>query len=492
MNAQGNVGGDGRRRLVRWSWQKSEKALVDTIALTPSTGMVIDPYLDAPPTPGSEFDSESESESFLSGIFQAGPLAVGGLIANGLNVVATVAVARLLTTNQYGGVAQLLGFYFVLSMPGSALLVSVVRRITAMTTYGHGAEAREWTTRLYRRAVVGVAIWSILSIAVEGPISHALRLPDDGGVACTMIAAGFWLLLSLDRAILQSHRRYASLGLSLIIEIGVRTVLVLIFAELGWGIWGYAAGLLVGEVLATAQARGAGGRAWGYVTQAALPSDRASLSRTLSTDLTAALLGFAFLGVLQNADIILVGRLHHSHAGSYAAISVASKALVFGAILLGSYILPEASIRWHQGGHALRQLGVTLVFFLVPTAALLLVALAVPKQFLSLFFGARLAGGAPAFATLVGAMACLGASVVLTNYLLGAARRWIVAFLGLGMVCLLVLIHAAHGGIMGTARAELAVQGGMAFIVVIAFLIVHLRAHQMRQTRQVRGTATPE
>ena len=67
MNAQGNVGGDGRRRLVRWSWQKSEKALVDTIALTPSTGMVIDPYLDAatgPGTvPGTESGPESESES---------------------------------------------------------------------------------------------------------------------------------------------------------------------------------------------------------------------------------------------------------------------------------------------------------------------------------------------------------------------------------------------------------------------------------------------
>jgi O-antigen/teichoic acid export membrane protein len=448
---------------------------VDTIALTPSTGMVIDPYLEADPTP----------ESFLSGIFQAGPLAVGGLIANGLNVVATVAVARLLTTNQYGGIAQLLGLYFVLSMLGSALLVSVVRRITAMTTYGQGVAAREWTSRLYRWAAVGVAVWSVLSVAVEGPISHALRLPDDGGVACTMIAAGFWLLLSVDRAILQSHRRYASLGLSLIIEIGVRTVLVLTFAELGWGIWGYATGLLIGEVVATAQARGAGRRAWGYGAQAALPADQSSASRTLSTDLAAALVGFAFLGVLQNADIILVGRLHHSHAGSYAAISVASKALVFGAILLGSYILPEASIRWHQGGHALRQLGVTLVFFLIPTAALLLVALAVPKQFITLFFGARLAGGAPAFATLVGAMACLGATVVLTNYLLGAARRWIVAVLGLGTVGLLVLIHAAHGGIMGTARAELVVQGSMTFVVLVAFFIVHLRAHQ------VRGTSTP-
>jgi hypothetical protein len=38
---------------------------------------------------------------------------------------------------------------------------------------------------------------------------------------------------------------------------------------------------------------------------------------------------------------------------------------------------------------------------------------------------------------------------------------------------------------MGTARAELAVQGTMAIAVLVAFSIVHLRA------RQVRGTASP-
>ncbi|MGP0029924.1 MAG: lipopolysaccharide biosynthesis protein [Acidimicrobiales bacterium] len=443
-----------------------EKALVDTIALTPSTGLVIDPY----PGGGGE-----APESFVGGIFQAGPLAVGGLIANVLSIVATVAVARLLTTSQYGGIVQLLGLFFVLSMPGSALMVGVVRRVTGMTAVGDGATARVWATRLYRRAVLGVALWSVFSLAVEAPLSHALRLPDDGGVAFTMIAAGFWLLLCIDRAILQSHRRYAGLGLSLIVEIGVRTVLVLTFAELGFGIWGYALGLAIGEVVAAAQAHVAARRAWDPES-AAPPLETAGRAPALSVDLTAALVGFALLGVLQNADIILVGRLHPSNSGSYAAISVAAKALVFGAILLGSYILPEASIRWHRGEHALRQLGVTLVFFLVPTVLLLTVALAVPRQFLTIFFGARLAGGAPSFAALVGAMACLGITVVLTNYLLGSARRWVVAFLGIGVVCLLILIHRAHGGIAATTRAELLVQGGLLLTVLVAFVVVHVRA----------------
>ena len=112
--------------------------------------------------------------------------------------------------------------------------------------------------------------------------------------------------------------------------------------------------------------------------------------RTLSIDLTVAFVGFVLLGILQNADIILVGRLDPSSAGPYAAISVASKSLVFGAILLGSYILPEAALRWHQGQHALRQLAVTLVFLMVPSAVLLAIALVAPEQFLTAVFSAQL------------------------------------------------------------------------------------------------------
>jgi hypothetical protein len=73
------------------------------------------------------------------------------------------------------------------------------------------------------------------------------------------------------------------------------------------------------------------------------------------------------------------------------------------------------------------------------------------------------------------------------------------------MVGLLILIHDAHGGIMDTARAELVVQGSMAAAVVVAFLIVHLRAGHLRaghmrtghlrtghlRAGHLRGTSTP-
>ena len=152
--------------------------MLDTLALTPTTGLVADPF------------AGEESESFLGGVFQAGPLAVGGLIANALNIVATVVVARLLTTSQYGGIAQLLGLFFVLSMPGSALLVGVVRRITAMAAAGQDAKAHAWTRQLYRRCMVGVIIFSAFAFVIQAPLAHALRLPDNGSVGLRLDLGG--------------------------------------------------------------------------------------------------------------------------------------------------------------------------------------------------------------------------------------------------------------------------------------------------------------
>ncbi len=465
----------------------AEESMVDTVALIPSGGIMVDPFLegpagDGPPTgaPGGHRSGvggtdDGSADSLVGGIFQAGPLAVGGIVSNVLNVVATVLIARLLTTRQYGAVAQLLGLFFVMSMPGSALLVGVVRRIAARATEGREDEAHRWSSQLYRRAVLGVVVWAVVAAAVNEPLSHALRLPANGSVTMILIAGGVWLLLCIDRAILQAHRRYAGLGLNLVVEIAVRVVLALSLAAAGFGIFGFCLGLLLGEVGAAVHARLLSRRAWDYPARTEVEVRGAERNHALTADLVTALVGFGLIGILQNADIILVGRLAPANSGPYAAISVASKSLVFGAILLGSYVLPEAAIRWQKGEHALRQLAITLLFLVVPAAFLLALALFAPHQFLTIFFSGRLAGASAAFAPLVGAMACLGLVVLLTNYLFGAARRWVVVLLAVGVVCLIIRIHQAHGALVPTARAELEVQGGLALAMTVAFVAVHLR-----------------
>lgn len=193
-------------------------------------------------------------------------------------------------------------------------------------------------------------------------------------------------------------------------------------------------------------------------------------------DSAIALTSLALLAVLQNVDVIFVGRDDPAHSGAYAAISVASKALVFGALGLGSYLLPEAAIRWQRGGHALRQLWATAMILALPAAALLGAALVVPDLLLKIVFGQSLTYAAGAFATLAGAMICLSATVVMTNYLLGVGRRWIVAALAAGAGAAALLVSRAAGNVLATARADLAVQAALAAAVGVAFARVHHRA----------------
>ncbi len=70
-------------------------------------------------------------------------------------------------------------------------------------------------------------------------------------------------------------------------------------------------------------------------------------------------------------------------------------------------------------------------------------------------------------------MVFLSLTVLLTNYLLGAGRRWIVAVLGAGTAAAAVTFYQAHGDPSRTARSDLVVQALLAAVVGVGFLRVH-------------------
>jgi O-antigen/teichoic acid export membrane protein len=179
------------------------------------------------------------------------------------------------------------------------------------------------------------------------------------------------------------------------------------------------------------------------------------------------------VAVLQNVDVLIVGRDNPSHSGAYAAVSVTSKAIVFGALVLGGYLLPEAAIRWRQGGHALRQLAVVLVLLAIPALGLLTVALGAPHLLLSVVFHHKYTSAASALAPLVGAMILLSISVILTMYLLAIGRRWVAGVLTLGGLVLALAVSLVHGNPHATALVDLAVQAGVMAVIVVGFTVVH-------------------
>lgn len=455
--------------------------VAEGVPMAPAVGIAVagGPMITLPP---DERPTASESgDTLRSGLWQAGPVAVAGLVVNGAAALVVVAVARLVSSQAYGEIAQLLGLFFILSMPGSAVLVGVVRRLTGLRNAGRSEMARPWVARVQRITMAAVALELIVVFVLQGWIARQLSLASSDGVVLILVAAGIWILLCVDRGVLQAHRAYTGLAANLLVEGGVRTFLVVALAAAHLGVAGYAIGVFAGEVVATVHAHWLAKRTWARavpwepVLSGGGSSDTLLARRRLMADVSAAFCGLALLGLLQNVDVILLGRLDHANVGPYAAISVASKALVFGALALGAYLLPEATIRWNEGGHAVRQLGVTLVFLAVPAGLLLALSFFVPRWFLTLVFGARLSSAAPAFAPLVVAMMFLSFSVLVTNYLFGTGSRWIVLLLVGGSALALALVAAAGGRTVATARADLLSQGVLAAGMGAAFVAVHLK-----------------
>ncbi len=459
--------------------------VTESVSMAPAVGIAVagGPMIPLPeeePAPGIEL--ERKGDTVRAGLTQAGPVAIAGMIVNGAGALVVIAVARLVTPQAYGEIAQLLGLFFILSMPGSAVLVGVVRRVTALQASGQRRLVKRWARRVHRLVLSALAVEVAVVLLLQGWIARQLSLSSSAGIFFILVAAGFWILLSVDRGLLQAHRSYPALAGNLLIEGGVRTFFVIVLVAAGSGVAGYGLGVFLGEVVAVSHARWLASRVWSDPATAPVRStivdvqaDSLLARRRLVADVSAAFVGLALLGLLQNVDVILLGRLDHANVGPYAAISVASKALVFGALALGAYLLPEATIRWNEGGHAVRQLGVTLLFLAVPAAVLLAIAVFVPHAFLTLIFSAKLSAAAPAFATLVVAMIFLSFSVLVTNYLFGTGSRWIVLLLFAGSALATGLVAAAGGATVATARADLVAQAALACSMAVAFVVIHHR-----------------
>ena len=453
-----------------------------SMALAPNVG----------PSLGAEllFDDQQHSgdESMRSGLLQASPLAIAGVLANGASVLLTIALARLLVPHSYGILNQLTGLYLILSMPGSAVVVAVVRRVTIWHEDASGHLVRRWAERIHRQGTLLVLAWAAVVFAGRHDVAVLLNQQSGIGIAAILTAAAFFVLVSLDRGLLQAKRAYLPLAGNLVVEMGVRVVAVLLLVLVGFGPSGAAVGVLIGEALAAVHARWAAVRVWcdgraprrwatggwkGALRREKILDGAAAARRTVILDLVVASVSLAMVAVLQNIDMLVVGRDNPVQSGPYAAVSVTSKAIVFGAIVLGGYLLPEAAIRWRQGGHAVRQLAVVLVLLTIPSGLLFGFGVGAPQLFLGLVFHRDYTSAADALAPLVVAMVMLSVSVVLTMYLLAVGHRRVVAVLVAGAAALTVGVFTTHGDPRATALVDLGVQAAVLLVIVVCFLLAH-------------------
>lgn len=371
---------------------------------------------------------------------KAAGLAGATMVANLVAVVSTVVFTRLLGADGYGSLAALINLMVILTVPGSALQVAAAREGT-LGRLGRGGELAATLARWNRHLGIVLVATLVVSALAREPLAALLNIDEEWAAAAVPPAGVLWLALSVQRGLLQSLHAYRPVAISIVLDAGFRLVAGVILVMAGLGVTGAFLATWVSFAGATA--------ALMYVTRRRLgppdPDTPRHPLRRLAWGAAVPIAALTVVAALQNVDVIIAKHvLDEDTAGVYAACTVAAKALIWLAVGLGMWVLPEATRIASAGGDA-RPVLLKAFAVIAAVAAPALTAYAIaPELVLEVAFGAEYRSGADVLLILGIAYGLLALAYLCVQFLLGLHHRLFTTWLALGAVALPVALTGAE------------------------------------------------
>lgn len=369
---------------------------------------------------------------------EAGALAGASLANNAIQLLFTVVVTRILGRDGYGALAALISTFLILLVAGQSLQAAAAREV-ALDRLGApavlAATVRGWT----RTLLIAFAVAAAAGVLLRSPLAALTGTPEHPWAAAALPVTGvLWLLVSLQRGVLQGLQAFRPVGLSIVGEAAARLVLGLALA----GTAGVA-GAFVATVLAFATVAVALDRTIALRLGPGAAAGRGPVRslRGLIGGGWIPIGGLLLLAVLQNVDVIIARhRLPAGQAGSYAVAAVAAKAVVWVAIGVGLQLLPKATARAAAGIDPRPVLWRALAILAVVAGPALLIFTLVPSLVLRLAFGPDTVDAAPALPVLGLAMTLLAVAYLTVQFMIALGRvrfLWVLGAVAAGEVALL-------------------------------------------------------
>lgn len=433
------MGAAAQERAARFTWERTARETLD----------VLETAREREPVKARTQLSRSET-------LKAAGMAAATMANNALAVVFTVLFARLLGAEDYGSLAAVVSTFVILAVPGSALQVAVAREI-ALGRLGTGERLAATLAVWRRRLLIGGAALTAAAVVLREPIADLISVQEEWAAAATAPTAALWLLLSVERGALQGVHAYKPVAWSIVLEAFGRLVFGLVLVGAGMGVTGAYLGTPL-SLLATALGL------W-YVSRGRFGRARDGLAAQRLRDLVGgawpAVTALFLIAVLQNVDVIMVKRqIGGDEAGAYAAAAVAAKAVVWLAIGIGLYLLPEATRAARHGQDPRPVLARALAVVGAVAVPMLIVYAVAPATVLRLAFGPETVVAADALFVLGCAMTLLAVGYLAVQYMLALGR---VSFLP---------------ALAAVAVAEVALLGGLGIesLVTFAAIVLGLQA----------------
>ena len=394
---------------------------------------------------------------------RAAGVASAQLAANILALVTTVALARALGTADYGELARMISVFTILTVPATALQAAAARDMTLgrLGPASHAiATLQSWIVRIL--LITGGVL--LICILLRSQLADLLQVSQPWAAAMVIPSGFLWTVLAVQRGVLLGVAGYRPVAISLVGEQAFRLLFGLVAALLGAQvglIFFCSVPLATVPIILTT----------GILTRRRLgPADREPVRvglRDLASRNPVPIAALTLFAVLQNADVIAVGHFFNTTvSGAYAQAAVAAKGVVWVAIGLGLYLLPEAAREAARGAdarHLLTRTGALLMLIAIPILAIFSLF---PEQLLTLVFGDQAKLAAPALPWLAGAMTCLSISYLALQFLLALGRRSFLIVLAFGAVAVPAVVAIRDSSLESVAIGLLVLDAILASIML--------------------------
>jgi O-antigen/teichoic acid export membrane protein len=394
---------------------------------------------------------------------RAAELGVAMIVTNLLALGFTIVFARVLGDSGYGDLAVLVSSFIIMMVPGSALQVAAAREISHELAEGNpnpGAGVYRWLGRL----ALGTLVVAVIAIPLRSLIAALINIDEDWAAAAIPVTAMIWMMVSVLRGVLQGFQQYRTVAVSLIGEASGRIAFALLLVAVGLDVTGAFLGTALGLI------------AVGLVLLIPLRHQLEGVNPELAEDLRlrellagagVPVVSLTLLLALQELHIIIVKHeASDDAASSYAVAAVAAKAIMWIAIGLGLYLLPEATRRAKTGEDARPILMRTLGLIGAMAIPMVLVYSVAGEPLLRTVFGDDLTDASDALPFLGGAMSLLACSYLSVQYLLAMGRASFLFVLGAGVVAEVGLLLTIGDDLTAIAIALLGIQGVCAAVIL--------------------------
>jgi O-antigen/teichoic acid export membrane protein len=394
---------------------------------------------------------------------RAAELGVAMIVVNLVALGFTIVFARILGDSGYGDLAVLLSSFIIMMVPGSALQVAAAREVSHDIAEGNpnaGAGVYRWLVRL----VVGTVAVAVVAIPLRSLIAALINIDQDWAAAAIPVTAMIWMIVSVLRGVLQGFQQYRTVALSLVGEASSRIAFALLLVGIGLDV--------TGAFLASAAAL----TAVGLVLLVPLRRQLAGVNPELAEDLRLReLLAGAWIPVISLTLLLGLQELHiiivkheasEDAASSYAVAAVAAKAIMWIAIGLGLYLLPEAARRAKTGEDARPILIRTLGLIAAMAVPMVLIYAVGGEPLLRAVFGEDLTDASDALPFLGLAMSLLACSYLSVQYLLAMGRASFLFVLGAGVIAEVAVLLSIGDDLTAIAVALFCIQAVCASVIL--------------------------